>query len=55
MNKLYVIRFLINHDYVISTWYGWNQEDADDKMQKNSEWTFSLVEDNDIHKIWEAR
>lgn len=55
MNKLYVIRFKISHDYTISTWYGWNQEDAIDKMKNNPEWTFTLVENNDTHKIWDAR
>lgn len=54
MNKLYVIRFKISHDFTISTWSGWDQADAEDKMRKNPEWTYTLVENNDIHKIWEA-
>lgn len=55
MNKLYTIRFLLSNGYVISTWYGWSQEDIDRKMALNPEWTFTLAEDNDIHQIWEAR
>lgn len=55
MNKLYVIRFLLSNGYVVSTWYGWSQEDIDQKMALNPEWTFSLKEDNDIHQIWEAK
>lgn len=55
MNKLYVIRFLINHDYCVSTWNGWSQEDLDNKMALNPGWDYKLVEDNDTHQIWEAR
>lgn len=55
MNKLYVIRFLISHDYCISTWSCWNPASLNNKMARNPEWTFSLKEDNDTHQIWEAR
>lgn len=55
MNKLYIIKFRLYNDYTISTWYGWNEFDAEEKMKENPEWTFSLVTDNNIHKIWDAR
>jgi len=55
MNKLYVIRFKISHDYVVSTWSAWTQEEAEKKMLLNPEWSFTLVEDNETHKIWDAR
>lgn len=55
MNKLFVIRFRILHDYIVSTWSGWSEEAAREKMKNNPEWTFSLAEDNDVHKIWDAR
>lgn len=54
MNKLYVIRFRLSNGYIISTWTGWNEEDAASKMRTNPEWTFALAEDNDTHKIWDA-
>ena len=55
MNKLYIIRFKISHDYTVSTWFSWNEADAVEKMKANPEWKFSLVEDNDAHKLWDAR
>lgn len=55
MNKLYIIRFRLSNDYVISTWSAWTEEAAQDKIRKNPEWTFNVVEDNDTHKIWDAK
>lgn len=55
MNKLYIINFKLSNGYTVSTWYGWNEPEAIEKMDKNPEWTFELVEDNDTHKIWDAR
>lgn len=54
MNKLYVIRFRLSNGYIISTWSAWSETDALNKMALNPEWTFTLTEDNDIHKIWDA-
>lgn len=55
MNKLYIIRFKLSNGYIVSTWYGWNEPEAIDKMAKNPEWKFDLVTDNETHKIWDAR
>ena len=54
MNKLYIIRFKLTNGYIISTWWTWNESDALDKIQKNPEWEFKVVEDNSTHKIWDA-
>ena len=57
MNKLFVIRFLLpgHPEYCLSTWYGWSEADAQEKIRKNPEWEFTVSENNEIHKIWEAR
>lgn len=55
MNKLFIIRFLFPTGDCISTWSAWDEEVALENIRKNPEWTFTVVEDNDIHKIWEAR
>lgn len=55
MNKLYIIRFKLSNGYVISTWSGWTEAAALDKIRKNPEWTFAVAENNEIHKIWDAR
>ena len=55
MNKLYIIRFKLSNDYVVSTWWAWNEEEIKEKISKNPEWTFTVVEDNEIHKVWDAR
>lgn len=54
MNKLYIIRFKLSNDYTVSTWFSWNEADAIEKMKANPEWEFSLVADNDTHKLWDA-
>ena len=43
MNKLYTIRFRLSNGYVISVWNCWTPE-----------WKFTVTEDNDTHKIWDA-
>ena len=55
MNKLYVIRFKLSNDYTVSTWHTWDEQDALDKIQKNPEWEFTVVEDNGVHQIWDAK
>lgn len=55
MNKLFTISFQLENGYTISTWYGWNESDAIEKMAKNPEWTYTVIVDNNIHKIWIAR
>lgn len=54
MNKLYVIRFTLKNGYIISTWTTWTEKAALEKIRKNPEWTFKVVEDNETHKIWSA-
>ena len=54
MNKLYIIRFKLSNDYTVSTWYGWSESEAVEKMAKNPEWDYTIVADNDIHKLWDA-
>lgn len=55
MNKLYIIHFKLYNGYIVSTWTAWSEEAAQDKIRKNPEWTFSIVEDNATHKIWDAK
>lgn len=55
MNKLYVIRFLLSNSFCISVWYAWDRADVLKKMADNPEWTYELVEDFDIHAVWNAR
>lgn len=55
MNKMYIIHFRISHDCIVSTWFSWNESDAIEKMKANPEWEYTLSEDNDTHKIWDAR
>lgn len=54
MNKLYVIRFRLSNGYIVSTWSAWSETDVLKKMDLNQEWKFTLTEDNEIHKIWDA-
>jgi len=55
MNKLYIIRWLIADDFVISVCSFWTRSAMLDKMRKNPEWTFSQVENNCVHEIWIAK
>lgn len=55
MNKLYIIHFHLPNGYIISTWTSWNESHVLDKISKNPEWKFTVVEDNRTHKIWDAR
>ena len=55
MNKLFTISFRLPSGYEISTWYGWSEADAIEKMERNPEWTYTLIVNNDIHKIWVAK
>ena len=54
MNKLYIIKFLLPNGYFINTWSAWNEKNILEKIKKNPEWKFKVVENNDIHKIWHA-
>ena len=54
MNKLYIIRFTLKNGYVISTWSTRTKKAALEKIRKNPEWSFNIVEDNEIHTIWSA-
>lgn len=55
MNKLYVIKFILKGDFCISTYNCWNPSEAKAKMDKNPEWNYEIVEDNNIHCIIEGR
>jgi len=55
MNRLYIIRWLLPNGFEISRSSFWRRELVEEKMSKNPEWKFELVEANDAHMIWEAR
>ena len=55
MNKLYTINWKLSNGYVISTCSFWREELLKEKMEKNPEWSFTKVEDNEVHQIWEAK
>ena len=58
MNKLYIIRFMIPYreeSFLIRTWIGWSQGEVDGMTREYPDWEFSLIKDNDIHRIWEAK
>ena len=57
MNKLYVIRIIHQPSgIVLSTFNYWNEADAINKMRMYiPDWSFEVIENNDIHKIWEGR
>lgn len=55
MNTLYVIRWILKDNYVISTSTFWNPESVKEKILKNPEWDFTIVEANETHVIWGAR
>lgn len=54
MNTLYIIKWMLSNGYEISRSCFWNAKAVKEKMDKNPEWEFTLVEANDIHIIWEA-
>lgn len=55
MNKLYVIIWKIKDDFEINRSCFWNPNSAMEKMKKNPEWNYTLVENNNTHMIWEAK
>lgn len=55
MNKLYVIKFVIDHNYVISVYNTFCRCSVEQKMENNPEWKYTLIESNDVHDIYEAR
>lgn len=62
MNKLFVVKFMYrnkysNGEFVIACKNFWNQQDALKEIEavKPFGWRFKVVENNDIHKIWEGR
>ena len=55
MNKLYCVKFMIA-DFVLSTRNFWNENEAIECINSwAGEWSATVVEDNDTHKIWEMR
>ena len=54
MNKLYVIQWTLSNGYIVSVSYFWNESELYDKMRKNPEWSFDIIEDNNTHKIIRA-
>ena len=55
MNKLYIINWTLPNGYVFETTTFWTERGINDKMKQWPEFNFVLVEDNDCHKIYEAR
>lgn len=55
MNKLYTINFQLSNGYIISVYNTWSADDQRRKIEANPEWTFTLEEDNDTHRIYTAR
>ena len=51
MNKLFVIRWTIKKDYVLSVSSFWNESAMIEKIKMNPEWSFETVENNNLHKI----
>lgn len=54
MNKLYTIKFILSNGYVISVYNTFYPGDLIRKIANNPEWTFTLIESNDIHDIYIA-
>lgn len=55
MNTLYVIKWLLHNGFEISRSSFWSAEAVKEKMEKNPEWKFELVEVNPNRVVWEAR
>ena len=55
MNKLYCIKFTIKNGYVVSVYNTFSPEDLREKMRKNPEWSYVLIESNNIHDIYKAK
>lgn len=54
MNKLYVINWVYK-GYNLKTSYFWSLEDLEEEMVNHPDFEFELIENNDIHLIYEAR
>lgn len=55
MNKLYCIKFMIIHDYIVSVFNTFSEDAFIKKMNDNKLWTYEVIEDNETHKIVIAR
>lgn len=53
MNRLFCIRFKVRGFVFYRNF--WNESEAKQYMDGNKDWSYELVEANEIHKIWEAR
>ena len=52
MNKLYSIRLEMSKGYLLQVFNFWNKSVAVEKMEELSGWTFTEIENNDIHTVW---
>lgn len=52
MNKLYSIRLEMPNGYLLQVFSFWNKSEAVAKMAEFPGWTFSEIENNDIHTVW---
>lgn len=52
MNKLYSIRLEMSNGYLLQVFNFWNKPEAVAKMAELPGWTFSEIENNDIHTVW---
>ena len=52
MNKLYSIRLEMSNGYLLQVFNFWNKSEAVEKMEELSGWTFTEIENNDIHTVW---
>lgn len=55
MDKLYVVRYALSNGYVIATYSFWHRMEMIRKMIDESEFDYKLIENNEIHEIWEGR
>lgn len=55
MDKLYVIRWFLPNGYQISTSSFRSETALKEKMDRNPEWGFELVSDDEAQQIWNAR
>ncbi len=55
MNKLYVINWALPNGYVFDVTHFWTERGLNDKIRQYPDWTFTVTEDNDCHKIVTAK
>ena len=54
MNRLYSVKHVVRGFVFYRNF--WNEAEAKEYMEKNSnDWSYELIEANEIHKIWEGK